>query len=325
MSKIEHHDFVLHNISQSIVDHDISIFLAYNLGLIGQECCLGVGWPGEDAIRSLVQNASGLFIWAETACRFIRKGKRFTKSRLALILESGATSISAPEKHLNEFYCTVLKHAISSDYNEEEKEGLCRMLRYTLGSIVVLLSPLSTYSLSRLLHIPKEEVDQILDDLHTILDIPEDSIRPLRLHHPSFRDFLLDKNRCGDYFWVDGKQAHQTLSGNCIRLMSTCLRQNICRVDFPGVLATNVESSQVEKYLPLEVQYACLYWVEHLEKGGTQLRDNDQVHQFLKVHFLHWLEALGWMRRVPDGIHAITSLESIAFVRHVSSYLEMTN
>jgi hypothetical protein len=38
----EHQDFVLHNISPSIVDHDIMIFLEYNLRLIRQECFLDV-------------------------------------------------------------------------------------------------------------------------------------------------------------------------------------------------------------------------------------------------------------------------------------------
>jgi hypothetical protein len=316
MSKTEHRDFILHSILPSIVDHDISIFLEHNLKLIAQECRLGAGWPGNDTVRSLVQNASGLFIWAATASRFIREGKRFAKNRLAMILGSGGNSITAPDKHLNELYNTVLKHAISPGYTDEETEELCGMLRHILGSLVILLSPLSAYSLSSLLHLQNEDVEQILEDLHAILDIPEDPVRVVRLHHPSFRDFLLDKNRCGDpNFWVDEKQVHRTLAASCIQLMSTSIKQDICRVDAPGVLATNVESSQVEQYLPPEVQYACLYWVEHLQKGGTQLQDNDQVHQFLKVHLLHWLEALGWMRRVPDGIHAITSLESIALVR----------
>jgi hypothetical protein len=316
LPKIEHYDFVLHNISSSIIDHDIFIFLEYNLRLIGQECYLGSGWPGEDAIKSLVENAKGLFIWAATACRFIREGKRFAKSRLAAILESEVASISAPEKHLNEIYNTVLNHTISPAYANQEKEKLYGMLRYTLGSMVVLFSPLSIHSLSRLLRLSEEEVNQILEDLHAILDIPENSIRPLRLHHPSFRDFLLDQNRCEDWnFWVDEKQAHQILVENCIQLMSMSLKQDICGVDCPGWLASNLNSCQVEQYLPSEVQYACLYWVQHLQKSGTGLHDNDQVHQFLNVYLLHWLEALGWMQRVPDGIYAITSLESIALVR----------
>jgi len=185
----------------------------------------------------------------------------------------------------------------------------------TLRSRPVLLSPLSSHSLSRLLHLPKDEVDQVLEDLHAILDIPEDSNRPLRLLHLSFRDFLLDKNRCGDLsFWVDEMQAHRMLADSCIRLMSTSLKQDICGVDSPGRLATDVASSRVKQCLPAEVQYACLYWIHHLQRSGSQLNDDDQVHKFLQEHLLHWLEALGWMRNVSEGIHAITSLESIALV-----------
>jgi hypothetical protein len=62
ISKTEHHDFVLHNISPPIVDHDISIFLEYNLRLIGEEDAQDPGWPSTEVIKTLVEIASGLFI-----------------------------------------------------------------------------------------------------------------------------------------------------------------------------------------------------------------------------------------------------------------------
>ncbi len=96
--------------------------------------------------------------------------------------------------------------------------------------------------------------------------------------------------------------------------MSTSLKQDVCHLNSPGVLVTEVESGQVEQCLPPEVQYACLYWIEHLQKSGTRLHDDDQVHQFLQEHLLHWLEALGWMRKVSEGTRAIISLGSIALV-----------
>jgi hypothetical protein len=310
----EHHDFVLHNASPAVVDHDITIFLKYNLKLIAQERALDSSWPGEEVIRRIVQNASGLFIWAATACRFIREGKRFATERLSIILQSGG-SVTAPEKHLDEIYLTVLTHSMHPTYTDEEKKKLYSMLRYVLGSLVVLFSPLSTNSLSTLLHITKRDVDETLEELHAILNIPGDQNCALRLHHPSFRDFLLGKDRCCDSnLQVDGTQAHRTLAASCIQLMSTSLKQDICGLNASGVLVTDVESSRVEQCLPPEVQYACLYWVQHLQKCGAQLCDNDQVYQFLQEHLLHWLEALSWMRRISEGIVAITSLESIALV-----------
>ena len=308
----EHKDFVLHNISRALVNHDISIFLENNLEAIRQERPLEAGWPGEQIIKRLVQNAGGLFIWATTVCRFIREGKKrqVIKDRLSSVLQSNG-SVTEPEKHLNEIYNTVLRYSIPMKFSEEEKEEFYSKLRYMLGSIVVLLSPLSLHSLSTLLYISEKDIDETLEDLHAILDIPTDSTRPLYLHHPSFRDFLLSRDRCSDpKFWVDEKQAHRTLAESSIRLMSTSLKQDICGLNTPGVLVSDVESSRVDHRLPPELRYACLYWVQYLHKSNIQLYDNDQVHQFLQIHLLQWLEALGWIGMTSEGIHSILSLEA---------------
>ena len=92
--------------------------------------------------------------------------------------------------------------------------------------------------------------------------------------------------------------------------MSSSLKQDVCGLRCPGVLTTNIKSSQVDQCLPLEVRYACLYWVQHLQRSRAQPRDNDQVHQFLQGHLLHWLEALGWMGKISEGILAILLLEA---------------
>ena len=313
----EHQNLVLHNISPATVDHDVAIFLEYKLGLIGKERALGSRWPGEEVIERLVQSASGLFIWAATAYRFIREGGPFAAKRLDMILKE-SNYVTAPEKDLDTIYITVLRHSIHTNYTDKEREELCSALRRILGSVVVLSSQLSANALTKLLNITKQEVDQALDDLHAILDIPEDQTRPLRLHHPSFRDFLHSKERCtNSNFWVDEKQAHRILAESCIRLMSKTLKRDICGLRAPGVLATEVKSSQLEQYLPSEVQYACLYWVQHLQKSGIKLQDGDQVHQFLQIHLLHWLEALSWMRNISEGILAIITLQSIVRVSPV--------
>jgi hypothetical protein len=314
----EHQDFVLHDISPEDINKDISIFLEHNFENIRHKCRLASDWPGEQIIRHLVQHASGLFIWAATACRFVHEGEQFAAKRLSKILteSSSRDHPSPPEKKLNEIYITVLKNSVSHGYDDSERGDMYEMLRKVLGSITALFSPLPASSLARLLRVPREYVDQTLRDLYSILDIPKDPRRPIRLHHPSFRDFLLDKDRCGDpHFLVDEKQMHNTLADNCIRLMFSTLKRDICGLETPGALATDVESSQVEKCLHPEVQYACLYWVEHLQKGGAQLCDDDQVHQFLREHLLHWLEALSLMRKESEGVLAITSLESTIIVR----------
>ena len=101
--------------------------------------------------------------------------------------------------------------------------------------------------------------------------------------------------------------------------------QDICGVGVPGVLTTDVERSRVEQCLTPDVQYACVYWVQHLQKSGNRLHDDDQVHKFLQVHLLHWLEAMSWMRKISEGILATSSLESLALVRPLLANREIYN
>jgi hypothetical protein len=111
----------------------------------------------------------------------------------------------------------------------------CSMLRDILRSVVALFSPLLVDSLSRLLITPKQRLDQMLKDLHAILDILNDHTCLLCLHHPLFCDFLLNKNKYEDSnFWVEEKQAHQILANSCIQLISTSLKKDICSIHFPG-------------------------------------------------------------------------------------------
>jgi hypothetical protein len=206
MSEAEHCDFVLHNIEAAVVDQDILIFLEQQLRTIGQKWMCDATWPGKLAICRLVQKSSGLFIWAATACRFIDAGEMFAQDRLVEIIK-GSTSDATPEQHLDQIYLSVLQSSIPATFREHEKVRLYSGQGQVLGSLVVSLSALPAASLGRLIGLSKEQVQQTLGKLHAIVDIPKDIPAFLRLHHPSLRDFLLDKNRCRDLnFWVDERE-----------------------------------------------------------------------------------------------------------------------
>jgi hypothetical protein len=342
----EHQDFILHDIPPAIVSHDITLFLQVNFEQIRNELHLKAEWPGNEVIKKLVRTADNLFIWAATACRFVREGKMFAADRLSLILKedlvdtSIADSITddssidgsniedfaiAPEEHLNVLYTTVLEHS-ARKYPPENRKALYKGMRKTLGGIILLFSPLSALSLAKLLNLQGEIVPQTLDDLHSILEIPKDPARPLRLLHPSFRDFLLTKERCSKHFYVDERLLHQALAAGCIRIMSQTLKKDICGMHAPGSQASQIESSWIEKCLPPEVQYACLYWVQHLQRSGSQAYNSEEAYQFLQAHLLHWLEALGWIGKTSEGIQAILSLEVHVSVSYLSIvYKSLTN
>ena len=223
-----------------------------------------------------------------------------------------------PEKNLDEIYVTILTHSVSGDYDEQERRELCELINQTLGSITILFDTLSAASLAWLLNKPKEDIHQILNDLHSVLEVPESQEHPIRLLHPSFRDFLLDKQRCRNpQFWVDEKKAHGSLAESCLWLMCANLKKDICDLRAPGTYAREVQVDRVEQRLPKDLQYACQYWVQHLQKSEVQLDDNGNVFGFLCNHLLHWLEALSLIGKTSEGVLAIISLESMIIVSDI--------
>jgi hypothetical protein len=149
----------------------------------------------------------------------------------------------------------VLQTSIRHGYNAQHMPVYYGMSQLILGSIVALNSPLPVGSLSAQLRVPKHKVDQVLRDLYSILDIPDDQSQPIRLHHPSFRDFLLNKDRCGNAnFWVEETQAHTVLADNCIQLMANFLQKDVCRVVASGALAAEQDRTELERCLPKELQ-----------------------------------------------------------------------
>ena len=115
------------------------------------------------------------------------------------------------------------------------------------------------------------------------------------------------------------------LANNCIQLMSEKLRRDICGLPSPGALATEVQQERVKQCLPAELQYACLYWVQHIQKSEIRLQDDGEVHVFLQKHLLHWLEALSLLRKISDGILALISLDSINAVSWYNRIRIVTN
>jgi len=322
MSQIVHHDEILHSIPRSLIKRDISIFLRHELVTIREKHEIGGDWPDEEDIQKLIRRADRLFIYAATACRFLYNSA-FPKKRLSEMLKVKSISHSST-KELDEMYKLVLRQSIARG-GDEDREDLAMLFKQIVGSIIILSDTLSAASLAELLKLSssqKEDMQEMLKHLGSVLNVPDDETYPLQLFHLSFRDFLLNKTRCQDplldkggcidpRLWVNEEATHSDLFARCLDLMKGHLRKDMCDLQRPGVLASELEYSKVESCLPPAVQYACRYWVAHLQGAKIGLYDGDVVHKFLQKHFLYWLEALSLMRKTSEGVLAITSLESI--------------
>jgi hypothetical protein len=310
LHKDEYQDFILHSIEPSIVDRDISAFIRNRLGLIRQRYQLQADWPEERAITSLVQSSDGLFIWAATACRFIEQDSQLAESRLTLLVNK-SSGASEPTRKLDEIYTTVLTNSVRGEYDEEETLRLRKLFRQIVGPIAISQEPLSIYSLARLLKRDIESLKQTLSKLYSVLYIPETESSPIRLLHPSFRDFLLNPTRCLDLqFYIDEKVVHHDMYGNCLQILSEELRRDICNLQRPGASVTELSRSDLNNYIQPYMQYACRFWVYHCKRSNIDVDGSSNVEKFLQVHFLHWLEALGWIGCASEAVAMVHTLDS---------------
>jgi hypothetical protein len=298
---------VLHEIPPAFVERDILVYFEEKFSSIREHREFDDDWPGWEILRLLVRLSKGLFIWAATVYRFVQGQlqSRGARKRLQMVLDRrqhGANPEEHPEKALDEIYTTVLRTSIG--YKEIVSEKLDELddLRNIIGSIAVLRIPLSMASLSMLLDLDVHDVKDALVDLHPIFQISyTNTSEPVRLHHPAFRDYLLDKNRCrGLNLWVDEKKAHELLASSCIRLMSKMLKRDICDLGAPGTFSSDIDPGLIKENIPTALQYACLYWADHYRASRVHLRDDDEVHQFVQGHYLHWLEAMSLVGRTAE-------------------------
>jgi hypothetical protein len=329
--KGNYQDMVLHEIPEPIIEHDINAFLGDELArirndhnsILPEDLRLPSDWPGENNIKILVHMAIPLFIFAATLCRFIKDEARFNPDdQLKKVLDYHTSANDTELDKLDATYLPILNQLLAGS-TANERTSRVEEFRELVGPIVLLAEPLSILSLSGVLGIAPTIIFGRLKYLHSVLSVPSKTNAPVRIFHLSFRDFLVDPaKRTTNEFWVDEIECHREIADRCLRLLDSKdhgrdrdhLRRDICNLKMPGKARIEVDAATIRESLPPHIQYACLYWVYHLERSKDRVRDGGLVHLFLKRHFLHWLEALSLMGRISESIAMIGSLHSLLAV-----------
>jgi hypothetical protein len=159
-----------------------------------------------------------------------------------------------------------------------------------------------------------------LNQLHSVLNIPENLDIPVRLLHLSFRDFLLDNmikdTENSEQFWIDEKSVHQSLTDQCLEVMWHNLRKNICNLPGDGTQRSEIDIYSVNLHLPPGLRYACRYRTQHLIHSQDPLAMLVNTFSFLRVHFLHWIEVVSVLGILSEVVEVIKRLESVIQVSY---------
>ncbi|KAG8941198.1 hypothetical protein FRC03_004747, partial [Tulasnella sp. 419] len=319
---------VLHDIEKSLVRADISRYVEYHLRRIAKSILpQHTIWPTSEEKEALIDMTDGLFIFAAVTVAYIGDTKhRKPKQRLRNILspsKSDQTTVSL--KHLDNLYRQILVASLPESNEDDEFQEITHQIRQILGTVVLLLYPVSSRVLEKLLQWEEDTVEPALGPFHSVLAIPSDPI-PIRVFHKSFPDFLTDKRRSGDHwFHIDPSEHHTRLALLCLTHMTNLLHRDMCGVGNKLVSQLDDVESILQSKVQGHVLYACRHWVAHLKEAVWTDELGAALKNFCVNKLLCWLEILCLDKKLSLAILALDFARQWARELHSSPRLVMTD
>ncbi|KAG8993437.1 hypothetical protein FRB94_010802 [Tulasnella sp. JGI-2019a] len=315
------------------VEKDIETFLKQELpqmvwGMVKRPS----NWPGEERRTILIRLSGRLWIWVVTVARMLADPKfRDPEKQLDALLLS-ASNTDGEYGHNTDLY-TIYSQIVNRACPPESHSKLLTLFRDVFGALCVVKDPINTHTLDSLLCLDHPNSEDFTDSMRTkvlgylqsvliIPDIEEDSpscdARPIKFIHKSFKDYLMDRERCEARFLVNIGEQHRQMAIRCMCRMEDLRKPNICDID-PSMLNNEIgkpsndgvsgdisekrTSSEREERLDIKglsrrhispaLQYACENWANHV--SGTPPESDDvytSVDTFARTRLLYWLEVL---------------------------------
>jgi NACHT domain len=145
-------------------------------------------WPADHDIRSLVNRASGIFIYASTVLKFVGATGFHPKRRLESVIRyTGSHAF----RELDRLYIQILS-------SHPDPENLLRILKAYVH-LPRVLSKFTVPIVEGLLDFEEGEAVIILRELSSLVILTPDNDY-IRLYHISFLDFLSDSGRSAQFY-----------------------------------------------------------------------------------------------------------------------------
>jgi hypothetical protein len=203
---------------------DIMSYLKHQLEDIRNEnqlLSLGPDWPGEERIQALCRHSAGLFQWCSTAIKLIMQAHD-PEDQVKRLVE--AETYKTAEAALHALYKTALDVA-----GPWEDQNFQEDFQAIFGLILVAQQPLGHDMIDLLLGLQKRPALHTIQYFGSVLSCGPG--QPVQILHPSFADFLSNKEYCKENYWfIDMAKQHFLMTERCFQIMKRELKFNICEL-----------------------------------------------------------------------------------------------
>ena len=261
---------------------------------------------------ALARKAEGLFQWAAVAGGFILDPPEcfgFSKKKCIDHLLK-LTADHDRQDPLDDLY----KEVLDGYFTHPETRLLFVSV---VGQLITAFEPLSICSLTTLRghgSSDDDDADSVIMMLRRLGSLlsnvnSHDNTLPIIPLHTSFRDFLMNKQKSGDFFVVI-LDAHYGLAHACLGLVLRDLRFNICEIESSYLANKDIQGleARIAEHLPPALVYACHFYGAHIGHLGFDTNLFAKLRGFFETKFLFWLEALSLTGNMHLALPVLTSL-----------------
>ncbi|KAJ2916577.1 hypothetical protein MD484_g3858, partial [Candolleomyces efflorescens] len=192
-------------------------------------------WFSEDTIETLVQAASGQFVYVATVYKYISERRSSPTERLKIILTwtPHKGQVARPFEALDRLYASILLTAKNAYEAVDTHHGRDFLLLFrahhmniaSLGFVTRLTNLSFTMTadlLTALLGLEARAEEILISDLRSLVTLDKDGGHSkLRLYHKSFSDFLSNKSRAKELF-VPKSRVYTHLTKCCMQQITGC-------------------------------------------------------------------------------------------------------
>ncbi|KAL6800148.1 hypothetical protein J3E68DRAFT_435555 [Trichoderma sp. SZMC 28012] len=254
----------------------------------------------EELQRAILQKSSGTFLWAALVFQEIEERRTYDDdAELLQLLDAMPSGLSGLyERMMNQINLLVR--------SDQER---CRNI---LATMVAAYQPLNLETLPIMAGLKgrltqAEPLKLLVQMCGSFLTIRRDVVYFV---HQSAKDYLIGEGR--NRILPSGSETiHRDMFNRSLEAMLKPgkLRPNIYSLPYPGVKIHKISLPQPD---PLaSIMYCCMHWLQHFCDGtfGVYSASKNDIHEgvnkifdFLKLHFLHWIEALSLSQNLEAGV-----------------------
>ncbi|KAF3076728.1 hypothetical protein CFAM422_001367 [Trichoderma lentiforme] len=255
---------------------------------------------------AILQKSSGTFLWAALVFQEIEERRTYDDdAELLQLLDAMPSGLSGLyERMMNQINLLVC--------SDQER---CRNI---LATMVAAYQPLNLETLPIMAGLKgrltqAEPLKLLVRMCGSFLTIRGDVVYFV---HQSAKDYLIGEGR--KRILPSGSETiHRDMFNRSLEAMLKPgnLRPNVYSLPYPGVKIHEISIPQPD---PLaSIMYCCMHWLQHFCDGtfGVYSGSKNDIHEgvnkifhFLKLHFLHWIEALSLSQNVEAGVVSLQNL-----------------